>query len=138
MHRSISSWLLGGVLVLGALAGGCAAPAVGDPCTPESVPEGGFVPTEAYLETSSVQCETRVCMVYKLEGDPRPGCTTGCPTDSEIRDRVYCTCRCRAPGASNAKLCDCPDGYVCEDVLSLGGPGVQGGYCVKSNTVSST
>src|SRR5690348_11187816 len=34
-----------------ATAGGCAAPAVGDPCTPEAVPMGGFVPSEAYLET---------------------------------------------------------------------------------------
>lgn len=137
MHRSVSSWLFVSVVV-GALGIGCAAPPVGDPCTPESVPEGGFVPTEAYLETSSVQCQTRVCMVYKLEGDPRPGCTapTRCPSDQDIQDRVYCTCRCRAPGDSNAKLCDCPDGYQCEDILTLGGPGVQGGYCVKSSTVT--
>src|SRR5688572_13208614 len=49
----------------------CEAPGVGDPCEPEEVPENGFQETEVYLETRSLQCRTRVCMVNHLRGDPR-------------------------------------------------------------------
>ena len=48
--------------------GACGAPAVGDPCLPEQVPDDGFEISEAYIESSSVQCQTRVCMVWKLQG----------------------------------------------------------------------
>jgi hypothetical protein len=95
---------------------------VGDPCDPESVPGGGFDPNEVYLETSSVQCRTRVCMVYKIDG---------LPSDSEANEeRVYCTCRCDAPADSNTPTCNCPTGFVCENILEQGGSGIQGGYCV--------
>ncbi len=120
---------------------GCQAKGVGDPCMPEQVPEGGFVSTETYLETSSVQCRTRVCMVYQLSGDPRPECTpssqTSCATEDEVGARVYCTCRCDAPDDPNASVCKCPSGYSCQNVLDLGGPGVRGSYCVLSSTISS-
>lgn len=138
--------------LIGALQVGCPAPPVGDPCTPEQIPAGGFDDNEAYVETSSVQCETRVCMVYKLAGDPR--CLQGDPTapdfcrevdpatggpkvvnplPDEVRRRIYCTCRCDAANAAFA-TCECPDGYSCQPVLELGGPGVQGSYCVKKGT----
>ena len=95
---------------------------VGDPCDPESVPGGGFDPNEVYLETSSVQCRTRVCMVYKIDG---------LPSDSQANeDRVYCSCRCDAPADSNTPTCNCPNGFVCETILNQGGSGIQGGYCV--------
>jgi hypothetical protein len=131
---------------------GCEAPGVGDPCEPESIPEGGFVPSEAYLETSSVQCRTRVCMVYQLPGYPnrendcdpatlprRPdGSPATCATQGETEERVYCTCRCDAP-AGDASTCECPDEYDCVEVLDseFAGPGIRGSYCVKSNTVSA-
>jgi len=141
MQRGFRNLLLASVVGLtSGLALGCEAPGVGDPCEPEQVPEGGFVPSEAYLETSSVQCRTRVCMVYKLAGDPRESCDpsrTVCPTDQEVEDRVYCTCRCDAPSDSTATLCECPDGYECTEVLELGGDGIRGSYCVKSGTITS-
>jgi hypothetical protein len=125
---------------------GCATPAVGDPCLPEQVPETGFDDREAYVESSSVQCETRVCIVYHLRGDPREGCTPvecamgdmncvpkACANQDDIENRVYCTCRCNSGNTGFAE-CECPDGFSCVDVLEQGGPGVRGGYCVKNNT----
>ena len=96
---------------------------VGDPCDPESVPGGGFDAQEVYLETSSVQCRTRVCMVYEI---------AGLPDDSAANQaKVYCTCRCDAPEGSNAPTCACPGGFECETILEQGGTGIQGGYCVR-------
>jgi hypothetical protein len=60
---------------MAAAATGCAPVGQGDPCTPEAIPGNGFVANEVYVETSSVQCRTRVCMVYHLQGNPE--CTTG-------------------------------------------------------------
>ncbi len=71
MHRWVRGLLVIGLLAFGPAAVGCNAPGVGDPCTPENIPSDGFNGSEAYLETSSVQCRTRVCMVYQLQGDPR-------------------------------------------------------------------
>lgn len=130
---------LAAVLGLSLFAIGCEAPGVGDPCLPESIPAGGFRDSEAYIETSSVQCRTRVCMVYRLAGDPSPDCggVAGvvCPSDQEIRDRVYCTCRCDGPADSTTSFCECPEGFSCEPVLELGGAGIRGSYCVRSNTI---
>lgn len=132
---------------------GCRATGVGDPCVPEQVPENGFQPGEAYLETSSVQCRTRVCMVYQF------GSTTALdPTESredcmaaggdparcallrpaaEIDERVYCTCRCSLSegSSSNTPTCECGEGFTCrDDLLTLGGEGIRGGYCVRDST----
>lgn len=118
---------------------GCATPAVGAPCLPEQIPESGFDKREAYIESSSVQCETRVCMVYKLNGDPTEGCVPSeikaCPTPKEVESSVYCTCRCDSGNTGFAE-CECPDGFSCVEVLSKGGPGVRGGYCVRNESVS--
>jgi hypothetical protein len=144
--RIAATWFLFlGVSLLSALSG-CATPAVGAPCLPEQVPSDGFADTEAYVESSSVQCETRVCIVFKLQGDPRDDCQevmgdprTGegarmCALPQEIANRIYCTCRCRSPGGFEE--CECPDGFTCVDVLEQGGPGVRGGYCVKNGTAT--
>jgi hypothetical protein len=104
-------------------ATGCAT-GVGDPCVPEQIPEGGFDENEAYIETSSVQCETRVCGVFKFEGDPRQ------QDQRIVEDRIYCTCRCKAPSKEFA-TCECPDDFECVEVLELGGKGVRGSYCVR-------
>ena len=144
-------------LCLAAFATGCATPAVGDPCLPEQVPEDGFDDSEAYVESSSVQCETRVCIVFKLDGDPREDCparnsgacvptdennncenmpqVVTCATPEQVEDRVYCTCRCDS-GDTGFAECECPDGFSCVDVLEQGGPGVRGGYCVRNGSVS--
>jgi hypothetical protein len=144
-----------------ALLAGCSTPAVGAPCLPEQVPQTGFDDREAYIETSSVQCQTRVCMVYRLSGDPRQGCvatakpaattmpamggmavadTTGqktCSNPKDVEDRIYCTCRCDSGGTGFAE-CACPDGFTCVPVLDQGGPCVRGGYCVKNGTFAAT
>jgi hypothetical protein len=141
-----------GWLVIGLM--GCSTPAVGAPCLPEQVPSTGFDPSEAYIESSSVQCETRVCLVYQLSGDPRldsckpagsvPPCTemdkakcppvgATCADKTETERRVYCSCRCDA-GDTGFAECACPDGFKCHKILEQGGPGVRGSYCVRAGT----
>jgi hypothetical protein len=140
------SFVLLATALVSALLFGCSTPAVGAPCLPEQVPEDGFADQEAYVESSSVQCETRVCIVYRLRGDPREGCVPvaadpndptsvgkECATPDKVRDHVYCTCRCDSDDTGFAE-CECPDGFTCVDVLNQGGPGVRGGYCVKNGT----
>ncbi len=140
MHRWVRNALCAAAALVMASTLGCEAPGVGDPCNPESIPEGGFVRTEAYLETSSVQCRTRVCMVYKLPGYPADSCPAGavCASPEETEDRIYCTCRCKAPAGSTASTCECPENYDCVEVLDseFAGDGIRGSYCVKSSTVS--
>ncbi len=138
-----SMWILAAFVMFS----GCTAPGVGDPCIPESIPEGGFVGSEAYLETSSVQCRTRVCMVYRLDGVPfgAPGCETAeqvtmndmCAPIPDSGDRVYCTCRCDAPPESTATLCECPEEFLCTEVIDQPGAGlgIRGSYCVRASTV---
>jgi hypothetical protein len=150
MRRSSLDWIaLSCVLALGAV--GCTDEGVGDPCTPETVPcdqngeNCGYQASEAYIEATSVQCKSRLCLVYKLDNgsqgmagaDPRRICSATekdptCVDPEQLNDSVYCTCRCGA-GATGSKhdLCDCPSGFSCEEVLTLGGPGIVGKYCVR-------
>ena len=132
---------------------GCTTPAVGAPCLPEQVPSNGFDMSEAYIESSSVQCETRVCMVYKLQGAPKgsakcvdnpamcamndPNCVqqVRCAPQDEVDKKVYCTCRCSSPNSKFA-ACSCPSGYDCTPVLEQGSIGVRGSYCVRSDTAN--
>jgi hypothetical protein len=135
MNRSLAQTLTVLAVALAALtAAGCSVEPVGDPCTPENVPPGGFLPGEAYLETSSVQCRTRVCIVNGLEGDPNRLCeddpTPPCVFQADIDNSVYCTCRCAGPPGA-ADFCTCPDNFECKSVLSSGGVGIRGSYCVK-------
>lgn len=142
MNRSLAQSLTVLAVALAALtAAGCQVEAVGDPCTPENIPvdeDGvrGFLPTEAYLETSSVQCRTRVCIVNRLEGDPSRICededppSAGCVFQADVDKSIYCTCRCDGP-AGSADFCECPDGFECTQVLTSGGVGIVGSYCVK-------
>ncbi|HTM46523.1 MAG TPA: hypothetical protein VL137_16300 [Polyangiaceae bacterium] len=49
---------------------------------------------------------------------------------------VYCSCRCAGPD-KNANYCDCPGGFVCEELitnLGLGKEQLTGSYCVRSGT----
>jgi hypothetical protein len=145
------------VLLIGFGAGftqGCSTPGVGDPCLPEQIPATGFEDSEAYIESSSVQCETRVCLVYHLKGDPRPTCQPSsapacapndkncvdpptCATPNDVEKYVYCSCRCDSAGTGFA-ACECPDGFECKEVLSQGGPGVRGSYCIRKGTGTTT
>lgn len=158
--RAHAAWsLVAGALLAGAIVSGCAASGVGDPCVPEAIPECGFTARESYVETSSVQCRTRVCLVYRLQGHPervlggtescmRPACDTAdtCVIDGDLETiemggtaaandraaRVFCSCRCSAAGGdSNLPLCACNEGFHCVDLLTQGGAGVRGGYCIR-------
>ncbi|MEY4578673.1 MAG: hypothetical protein RL701_3376, partial [Pseudomonadota bacterium] len=93
-----------------------------------------------YIESSSVQCETRVCMVWHLGGAPKgtAACAqnpTTCADQKKVDERVYCTCRCDA-GNTRFASCSCPGGYVCTPVLEQGSEGVKGSYCVLATATS--
>ena len=135
-------WLeLMGFVAISLLGLGCTDSAVGDPCVPEAVPPGGFLASETYLETSSVQCATRVCLVRGLQGDPNnlqeEDCPLGddgtCVFTSDVESSVYCSCRCGTPAGTSSDLptCGCPSGFICEPVLETGGDGLRGSYCVR-------
>ncbi|MBL8601837.1 MAG: hypothetical protein JNK72_07935 [Myxococcales bacterium] len=127
---------------------GCGDEGVGDPCAPQrpgnrpcdpastnTATNGCFVGTEIYIETQSLQCRSRICVVYQYSE----------ATDTAGRERpkrVYCTCRCGVPPSLQAStdsnvLCQCPENFSC---VSIAGdqypPGVQGSYCIRSTTVS--
>ena len=135
--------LLVALTALAALAPilGCQSPGVGDPCEPESTPADGFLARESYLETSSVQCSTRVCMVYQLDGMPNrddacvPSAGVRCATPAETAEHVYCSCRCAGPGDRH---CECPDGFACAEVLTAQTvpDGIRGSYCIRASTLA--
>jgi len=147
--RRMHSWLRSSPVLFVALfvaltSSGCPAEGVGDPCEFENIPLGGFLVEEAYLETSSAQCRTRVCLVYQLAGFPNRddaeylACEEAlpdrrCATPTETLAAEYCTCRCGGTGSSTT--CECPDDYTCTSVLELGGEGVRGNYCVLTTTL---
>ncbi len=134
---------------------GCEVSAVGDPCVPQAIPAGGFREQDIVIETTSVMCRTRVCLVYGFTGDPTheyvsptehtcdldaaadagsPGDPLAdplCRTREDIRESVYCSCRCDSTGDTNVPLCDCPSGFSCVALQEGGGAGVEGSYCVR-------
>jgi hypothetical protein len=109
---------------------------VGQACIPTDIPSAGFSESEAYLETNHAACQTGICLVSGLSGDPRPGCTghPGCASPSEVAKRVFCTCRCAVPEDS-ADSCTCPSGFSCMSILGQGAPTVRGSYCVRGDVV---
>lgn len=134
-------WRASFALSVIALHPGCEARGVGDPCIPESIPSGGFVASEVYVETSAVQCRTRTCIVFNFTGNPEcqfaadgtcpAACAGSCQTPQEVLEHVHCSCRCSAGGGdTNLPLCACSEGFHCVEVLTAGGAGVRGGYCV--------
>ena len=134
------------VSVLSAVALGCQARGVGDPCVPETIPQEGFA-NEVFVETSSVQCRTRTCLNYRLPGDPRrivgeascPPGTLGC-VNAEARDtQIFCSCRCSAgTGDSSLPLCTCPEAFHCVNLVTQGGDAVRGGYCIPLEFCEAT
>lgn len=116
---------------------------LGPSCVPVLVPAGGFTSSEIFVETYTPVCgeppltgvPTRppmgVCVVYGLEGDPRPGCTTGCASPADVAERTFCTCRCGGdPGTG--PFCTCPEATRCEQLVSYGGRS-GGAFCVPDS-----
>jgi len=190
-HRVLSAMLAGAVLLLALSA--CEPPGVGDQCTPEVRPPAGQAWSygEVSVETRSLQCRTRTCMVYHFfpagreigepdwriaEGYPdhawpaddsaqapcrvagsnitqlfvtnfcrwiRTGTTYGpdmslpidhpdwyCNFDMSLVNlsQPFCTLKCGGAG----RTFECPEGFVCREVVRMGPEGMRGSYCVPS------
>lgn len=132
---------------------------VGDPCVPEDEARAdfaGYSIKEVGVESRSVQCESRVCLVNHFQGrvacprgqaDGNGSCTTSVgdsvtvpvaawDTDRPASSSVYCSCRCDGP-TSGARYCECPSGFSCVkllDDLGFGQGELAGSYCVKDGT----
>ncbi len=98
---------------------GCAPTGVGDPCTPEVEPEGGYLVSDVVLETSSLQCRTRACLVFNLESF----CTKRCEIDSD----------CLADTFEEGPGQDGLGPAYCEANVQIGGPATIGTYCVPAS-----
>lgn len=131
---------------------GCSDDDVGAPCAPSrpggqrcdvAAGDGGtagcFQGSEVYIETQSLQCRSRICLVYRFSEATSSSTAAG---NRDALARVYCTCRCGVPDSLRATtdpnvLCRCPTGFTC--VTNLAGEqyseGVRGSYCVRSNTL---
>jgi hypothetical protein len=146
-HMQRSAWKWIGLVFMALAATACGTEGVGDPCTPETVPTkggvSGFEATESYIESNSVQCRSRLCIVRRLDNgtggpaDPRVPCptqpgapkATNCVEPRHLEQSVHCTCKCGGPKTS--EQCQCPSGFKCREILTLGGDGIRGSYCVK-------
>ncbi len=131
MPRTLIATLLLALFTNGLCA--CVANGVGDPCLPtrppldratdpQCAPDAGcFVGGEYFIETRSVQCRTRVCIVNHWDEQSAP--------ERRSAD-AYCSCRC-AGAVDPGTLCTCPAGFHCGLDVGSGAPGLQGGYCVR-------
>ena len=139
-----------GLIFLGLSAIACSEIGVGDPCTPETVPikngVTGFERTESYIESNSVQCRSRLCIVHRLDNgrdspaDPRVDCATkptepNCVRLDQLEKSVHCTCKCGGP--KTGEQCECPSGFTCREILTLGPDGIRGNYCVKPEAAAA-
>jgi hypothetical protein len=86
--------------------------------------------------------DTRRCVVPGTSGDNADD-VIDVSVDAQLVDRpadrsVYCSCRCAGPDP-NARYCECPSGYSCDEVLphlgsGLGSSQLAGSYCIKVAT----
>ncbi|MBN1773140.1 MAG: hypothetical protein JXB32_17875 [Deltaproteobacteria bacterium] len=182
--------VLSAVLAAAALLGlaACEPTGVGDPCTPEVRPPEGqaWAYGEVSVETRSLQCRTRTCMVYHffpagrelgepdwrrevewpVRDDPQEPCRSietedfvkhFCKTklDPVSRQNVidmsvpfehegewycnfdmtlvnlsrpFCTYKCAGAG----RTFECPEGFLCREVVRMGPEGMRGSYCIPS------
>ena len=125
----------------------CAAEAYSEPSDLGKVcqvtpPKHGFDDRDATLETGNPGCDTGMCLVYQLQGDPDPGCEEPSPDDcdegcfsrfcasqQEIEARMQCTCRCDAPDP-DTDVCACGEAQTCTPLIFTGP--LAGSYCVNS------
>ena len=129
-------------------------------CEPGQCPEGYVCQSGA---DGSNLCETSICHpdangdgeVSSDERDDDERCyipgtndpiavpVCGWCEDRQPEQAVYCSCRCGPPESGeteadeNFNFCECPDGFVCEEVrknVGLGDAQVAGQYCVRQGT----
>ena len=182
-QRVLSAVLAGAALLVLAA---CDPPGVGDPCTPEVRPPEGqaWAYGEVSVETRSLQCRTRTCMVYHFfpagrevgepdwriqaqwppEDSPQEPCRNNdtdvfvdhfCKTRrDEYGQNVvdysppvehsdwycnfdmtlvnlsspFCTFKCAGAG----RTFECPEGFLCREVVRMGPEGMRGSYCIPS------
>ena len=98
----------------------CAPTGVGDPCEPEVQVEGTLEEGETVVESSSLQCRTRVCMYYNGESF----CTKRCTSNEDCLAQWYEEGH-DEPGEDE----EWPPAW-CEAEVTVGSPGVIGRYCV--------
>jgi hypothetical protein len=120
------------VAAVAALPTACQSGGVGDPCTPEqeySAHFTGFAMAEAYVESRSFQCATRICLVNHFQGrvscplgqssaDIHPcsgpddtSCPTGACTASETFSPACEVCTQQDPTCTPIA---CPTGLTCD------------------------
>lgn len=117
--------------------------------------EAGECPSGYVCDADTNLCTTKVCKLT----DPSPGDDGRCyipGTEDPVavsvcaqcsgrpaERAVYCSCRCGSPsenppeGDENFNFCDCPEGFVCEEVrrnVGLGDAQLTGKFCVRENT----
>jgi hypothetical protein len=103
----------------------CAPTGVGDPCEPEVLSQGGVEESETVIETSSLQCRTRVCMYFNRESF----CTKRCHDDSDCLAEWWEEGPEGLDDDGEYEDEDWPPAW-CEAEVSVGSPGVLGSYCV--------
>jgi hypothetical protein len=96
---------------------GCAPTGIGDPCEPEVI-SPDIDRGETVIETSSLQCRTRVCMFF----NGHSFCTKRCNSDEDCLAEWFE----EGPADDDEEW---PPAY-CEAEVSIGSPGVIGSYCV--------
>ena len=82
-------------------------------------------PEEIYIEGRSLQCRTRVCMVYQIDFNYQH-------PDENISKNIqspYCT----QPCGSGASYSECPAGYCCVKIVTSQESSVSGYYCTKKD-----
>jgi hypothetical protein len=116
------------------LLGACQPGGVGDPCDPVSCPSPtdptaeewrrcDWLKTEIYLEGRSLQCRTRVCMVFRVDYQYQD------PSNPGVYQGPYCT----RPCGEGATYPDCPADYCCMKIITAGTSSATGTYCVKKS-----
>ena len=129
------------VLVSLLILGACQPGGVGDPCDPVSCPAPlddslswlrcDWLSTEIYLEGRSLQCRTRVCMVFRVDSDYQdPTEIMGLP---ESPRAPYCT----RPCGAGTTYEDCPPDYCCMKIITAGESSATGNYCVRKEDLAT-
>lgn len=91
---------------------GCPPSGIGEPCEPEVSPEGGFQRGEIALEVPSLQCQTRICLVWGNAGNDTPAkfCSKKCDSDEDCEGDIAAHCEAEA---NNQEIPEALQGTYC-------------------------